>query len=256
MPWPKACILGRRSGSPAPRHRLAWDLATDPALCFRQVRVLLAGGGPFDGAAAHAVFRRFPNARLELFYGTSETSFLTLGAARDDAALDIFPGVDLAIGGPQTPGEIWAGGPYIASGYAKGDAPATGRPRCDSAGRISLGERGTLLPDGRVRLLGRGADMVPVSDRNVFPAAIEAWLLSQAGSGHAAVVPRKDALRGHRLEAAICGGCRDIGWLQAELRRSFGPEATPVRIIMLENWPVLPSGKTDLSRVRAALEHP
>ena len=224
------------------------------------VRALIIGGGPFDGAAARAAERLFPEARLELFYGASETSFLTLGPASTTGAAFPFPGVELQIRRPDgeqclpgETGEVWVGGPYLAAGYAKDKCPVTDGPRCDGAGRITLGERGRHLPDGTVSLLGRGAEMITVGDRNVFPAAVEAWLLAQDGIGHAAVLPRPDALRGQRLEAAICWRGGDLSGLRADLRRALGAEATPARLVALEDWPLLPSGKTDLAQLRTML---
>lgn len=237
-----------------PTQVRALDHALAPDLRFTTIRRLFIGGGPFDGAAGRALLRRFPAAEAALFYGTSETSFLTLGRPAQDGAASLFPGVDMKID-PDS-GEVWAGGPYIALGYGIGDAAAGDAPRLDACGRISLRETGARLPDGRVRLFGRGADMVTVADRNVFPAAVEHWLLAQDGIGHAAVLPRRDALRGNRLEAAICWTGSDLGRLRADLRMALGPEATPARLVPLAEWPLLPSGKTDMSRIRAALDLP
>lgn len=246
-----------------PTQLRALDLSTDPSFRLPMVRAVLVGGGPFDGAAAQAAHRLCPKARTEVFYGTSETSFLTLGPPRDDGAAPEFPGVDLDVRGPEgrilapnDTGEVWVGGPYIATGYAEAESPSTKGTRTDGQGRMTLGEQGVRDADGRVRILGRGAKMVTVGDRNVFPGAVESWLLAQDGVGHAAVLPRSDALRGHRLEAAICWHGGDLDRLRAALRDALGPEAMPARLVELQDWPLLPSGKTDLARVRAALALP
>ncbi|MEM8957447.1 MAG: fatty acid--CoA ligase family protein [Pseudomonadota bacterium] len=244
-----------------PTQLRALALATNPDLSLPSVRLLLVGGGPFDGAASRAALRLFRHARTELFYGTSETSFLTLGAPCSDGKAPPFPGVDLrlqdaegAIPAPGETGEVWIAGPYIAFGYGEGDGPFVSPPRTDDQGRMTLGERGVQDADGRIRILGRGARMVTVSDRNVFPAAVESWLLARNGVGHAAVLARPDRLRGHRLEAAICWQGGDLTRLRADLRDALGSAATPARMITLQDWPLLPSGKTDLAQVRAALD--
>ncbi|MCV6596132.1 MAG: fatty acid--CoA ligase family protein [Mangrovicoccus sp.] len=236
-----------------PTQLRALDMALPAGQSFPSVRALFAGGGPFDGAAGRAVLARFPKAQPVLFYGSSETSFLTIGPPREDGSADAFPGADLVVQAPDGQrGLLWAGGPYLAHAYGKGDpGPA---PRRDAQGRIALGDEAMRLPQGRLRLFGRGSAMITIADRNVFPAAVEDWLLAQPGIGHAAVLPRLDALRGHRLEAAICWDGGDLSRLRADLRRDLGQHATPSRILELPDWPLLPSGKTDLAQLRRALE--
>jgi long-chain acyl-CoA synthetase len=141
-------------------------------------------------------------------------------------------------------------------GYAAGDAVPASAVQRRADGFVSFGERGVSQSDGSFVLLGRGAEAVTVSDRTVFPAAIESWLMAQAGVVHAAVLVRPDPLRGHRLEAAICAQGSDLAGLRAGLRRAFGPSGCPTRIVALDDWPMLPSGKTDREALQAGLAQP
>ena len=76
--------------------------ATAPA-----VRRIMVGGAPCDRTTAKYVERQFPNAEVFEFYGSSETSFISIakltGGIRGPGKL--FPGVEVKIG--TMPGTIY-----------------------------------------------------------------------------------------------------------------------------------------------------
>lgn len=215
-----------------------------------RLRRIVCGGGAFPPALAAHLQRIAPQAGIAVFYGTAETSFLTLATA-DEAAAGLagraYPGVILQVDAPEgQPGEIVATTPYAAEGYASDPGPARWQ-----GGQVRPGEWG-VMQGGMLRLLGRAGRMVTVADVNVWPEAVEDWLLRQPGVAAAAVLPRPDPRRGHVIEAAVMGEA-DPPALQRAARAALGPAAAPRRILRLEAWPWLPSGKTDLAAVRARM---
>lgn len=223
------------------------------------VRRVLVGGGFLDRAACEAAARLFPEAGLTGFYGAAETSFITLdetGGAGGSVGRP-YPGVTLRVrdeAGRDLPagetGTIWVKSPYLFDSYAAGTAPDT-RWR---DGFLSVGELGWLSETGALFLAGRRSRMFTVADRNVFPEAIERFLLSLPGPTAAAVLPQPDPARGNLPVAFLSGPGLDTGALLAACRQHFGPGAAPRRIVTLDALPSLPSGKPDLRALAALLE--
>ncbi len=217
---------------------------------------LIVGGGTLEGSLRARLAPLFPNARVQGFYGTAEASFIALSGpdAPPGAAGSPYPGVTVdlrdAEGGAAGagPGLVWVSSPYLAEGYA-GDDPGAAVWR---DGRVCTGEWGRM-EGGQLFILGRDSRRIRVAEQSVFPEEIEAFLLAQPGLRQAAVLPRPDPRRGQRIEAVLQGdpGCGDA--VLRALRARFGPLAAPRRLHWRGDWPLLPSGKTDLAALAAAL---
>ena len=211
-------------------------------------RDILVGGSKLDPALRRAIAAMAPDAAVHEFYGAAETSFVTLaGPDAPDASVGRpYHGVTLAIRGlagaelaaGQT-GEIWVQSPYLFEGYAG----TTGSARWQD-GWLSVGEHGRL-EHGYLTLAGRAGRMVKIADRAVYPEEVEAVLQAQTGVTRAAVLPRPDPKRGHTLVALVQGNASDAALLTA-LRQAFGTMVAPKAILRPADWPMLPSGKTDL----------
>ncbi|MES2667588.1 MAG: AMP-binding protein [Pseudomonadota bacterium] len=216
-----------------------------PAPC-PALRVIVVGGSKLDSALATALAPLAPSARVVEFYGAAEASFITLADAATPAGSvgRPYPGVEVDL----RAGEIWVRSPYLFHGYA-GDDPG-GAVWQD--GWLSVGEMGRMQA-GYLHLSGRAGRMVTVADQNVFPEEIETFLAGLPGVAQVAVLPRPDALRGTVLVAVVCGdpGCEDT--ILAAARARFGPVKAPRALVWCRDWPVLPSGKTDLRALAQAV---
>jgi len=95
--------------------------------------------------------------------------------------------------------------------------------------------------------------MVTVADQNVFPEEIEALIEAQTGIRRAAVLPVADARRGNVLIALVQGDKAVEAAVMAVLRQTLGPLKSPKMLTWIEDWPTLPSGKTDLKALEAHL---
>jgi long-chain acyl-CoA synthetase len=210
------------------------------------LRLVLVGGSKLDPALRAAVRSIAPGATIREFYGAAETSFITLSdPSTSDASVGrAYPGVELLL---DPGGEVWVRSPYLFEAYASDPGGARWRD-----GWLSVGEVGRLK-DGYLFLRGRAGRMVTVADQNVFPEEIEAMIQAEPGIRRAAVLPVADARRGHVLVAILQGDAAVEARVRAGLRRNLGPLRAPKSLIWLEDWPLLPSGKTDLKALEARL---
>lgn len=220
------------------------------------LRVVLVGGSKLDDALRAALGSLSPGAALHEFYGAAEASFITLAGPEDppQSVGRPYPGVEI-----RAPldgvGEVWVRSPYLFTAYA-GDEAGSARWQ---DGWLGLGEMGRMV-DGFLYLAGRAGRMVTVADHNVFPEEIEVFLLGLPGVERAAVLPRPDPRRGVHLVAVLRGDPGQGPAIQGALRARLGPTKAPKALIWLQDWPTLPSGKTDLaslaSQIAAAGERP
>lgn len=242
----KALIQNRIShlyATPAQLRALVKGQADCPDL-----RVILIGGSKLDPALRADLRIMAPQAQVREFYGAAETSFITLADADtpEDSVGRPYPGVAIDV----IDGELWVKSPYLFMGYA-GD-PGAARWR---DGWLLVGEIG-YLNGGYLYLRGRAGRTVTVADQNVFPEEIETVMASLPGIARAAVLPVIDAKRGHVLIAAVQGDRSCEAAILGALRKDLGPLKSPKALIWIEDWPSLPSGKTDLRRLEAEVRWP
>jgi non-ribosomal peptide synthetase component E (peptide arylation enzyme) len=97
-------------------------------------------------------------------------------------------------------GEVWARGPHGVSGYFKD--PETTK-KIWEGGWYRTGDLGKFRPDGTLMVVGRKKDMIIRGGQNIYPAEIEALLLTHPRVAMAAVVGMPDELMGERACAFI-----------------------------------------------------
>ena len=206
------------------------------------LRLIVVGGSKLDDSLRAALALLAPAATVHEFYGAAEASFITLaGPDMPHASVGTpYPGVQIDLRGAGDVGQIWVKSPYLFDGYA-GDDP--GGAVWDQ-GWLSVGEMGWMKA-GHLYLAGRAGRMVTVADQNVFPEPIEAFLAALPGVDRAAVLPRPDAVRGVVLVAVLRGDPAQAADILSAARAQFGPLKAPRAVIWLQDWPELPSGKTD-----------
>jgi len=211
--------------------------------------LVLVGGSKLDPALRAGLQAMAPSARVLEFYGAAETSFITLADAEtpEGSVGRAYPGVQIDL---VPDGKVWVKSPYLFMGYAESERSEDWRD-----GWLSVGEVGRLQ-DGYLYLRGRAGRMVTVADQNVFPEEIETLLQSLPGVTRTAVLPVPDARRGVVLVAMLQGDNSAHDAILAILRAELGPLKAPKALIWLQDWPLLPSGKTDLRALEALAKWP
>jgi len=154
-------------------------------------------------------------------------------------------------------GELWIGGPGVASGYLNRPELTAERFAEDpfSGGRMyRTGDRARWLADGNLEFLGRIDNQVKIRGYRIEVEEIEAALSAHPAVREAIVLARDDGGRGARLVAYVV----PIGPRPAEtdllryLAERVPEYMVPARAVALDGWPQLPNGKID----RKALPEP
>jgi fatty-acyl-CoA synthase len=214
-------------------------------------------------AGAHCppvVLERLDDAgpRILNLFGMTELGAATACSADDPPQLRqttvgrALPGFELRVAGadaPDDPGELQVRGPYVTPGYlGKPDETAT----AFEGDWFRTGDLATIDELGYVRIAGRSKEVVHVAGFNVFPAEVESFLLTHPDVAQAVVVGVPHERMGEVLAAFVVA--RPAAELEpSALLRFARPRIAgyklPYAISVVEELPLLPSGKPD----RAAL---
>jgi fatty-acyl-CoA synthase len=227
-----------------------------PASRPRGVRLVQTGGAPVAPALVQSTARLL-GARLSVVYGLTEASpVLTQTDQRDptdDPSASVgrpLPGTEVMIVDPErralaggTIGEVVARGPQLMDGYA-GDPAATAQA-IDRDGWLHTGDMGWLDGHGRLHVEGRLADMIVRRGERWLPGPVERALV-EAGAAEAVVVGADAAPGDDEVVAYVRRHPQhpvEPDQLRAAVARLCGPDRVPDRFVVLDELPVLPSGK-------------
>lgn len=157
-----------------------------------------------------------------------------------------------------TAGRILVGGPGLAKPHLSEQADCRGfftllTKDSQKVDTYDTGDRGILLPDGSLEVLGRCASNVKIRGTWVVLNDVEAMLQSYPGVAHACVTTTKNAMGHLSLQAHVVpeqvNGTLDVDTLYQWLREQIHSTAVPGRIIIKKNLPLLASGKVDRTRL-------
>lgn len=225
------------------------------------LRLILCGGGALTGTVRKHIATIAPHAKLYVFYGAAETSFVTLSDANtpEGSVGRAFEDVEIAVRPPDgtntdktnpdktSAGLIWIRSPYLFARYLEGESPHT-RWQDDW---LTVGEYGTLDPNGYLFLRGRAGRMINIADTAVFPEDLEARISTLPEITQCAVLARPDPVRGHHLIAVLDGpenpAVRDTLLHHCRANGLTVPRA----VLFLDPFPLLSSGKADIVQIAA-----
>ncbi len=218
---------------PTQLHRIAEDPAA--VLALEVFDAILVGGAALRRDVAP------PNA-IET-YGSTETAG---GCVYDGLPLQ---GVEVEMEGD---GRVLVSGSTLFDGYADGG---------DDGTVLRDGTRWLRMPDvgewadARLAVLGRADDVIVTGAFKVHPASVERALLALPGIAEAVVVDAPDKEWGERIVALVSLAGRrgpvSTEALRTELADTLPRHALPRHVIVLENLPLLDSGKIDRGAARA-----
>ena len=206
--------------------------------------VLLGGAAAADGLLADA---RATGWRVVTTYGMSETSG---GCVYDGVPLD---GVQVRLR-PEA-GQIEIAGPVVFSGYL-GQPERTAEVVRDGWFRTS--DLGQWDASGRLTVRGRSDDVINSGGEKVVPGEVEAVLGTSDGVADVVVVGLPDPEWGQAVTAIVVasdpGSPPELSQLRTDVRQVLPAHAAPRRLVLVPQFPLLPSGKPDRSALRETAE--
>ncbi len=247
----------------APPVIAAWGKRSDVGERLRAVRVLLSGAAPLDADLVNG-FEAATGVRIEQGYGLTEASPIvtcTLGTPvhKPGSVGRAIPGVDLRVVddagndvGPDDPGEIWARGDNLFSGYWP-DRDADPGPD----GWLATGDVGFLDPDGDLFLVDRLKEVVIVSGFNVYPAEVEEVIADVDGVAACAVVGVPAPGGGEEVVAIVVPAAtvdnldRLLDRVRSTADERLARFKHPARIEIASELPYSVTGKVAKGRLRA-----
>ena len=153
---------------------------------------------------------------------------------------------------PDVPGELLVRGYAVMEGYWD-NADAT-REAIDADGWLHSGDMARLRPDGHLVFMGRYKDMLKVGGENVSPAEVETYLRTMPEVLDAAVVAYPDPrLAEVPVAFVILKSGEDVPGeaLTARLKGRIASYKIPRHVIVVDEFPMTPSGKIRKVELRA-----
>jgi long-chain acyl-CoA synthetase len=228
------------------------------------VRIAVSGAARLHEAVAEA-FRAVAGVPIWEGYGLTETSPLATTTAMTQeprigsVGLPV-PDQELEVHGERgqrvergDPGEVVLRGPNVFAGYWR--APEDTAAVLSDDGWFRTGDIGYLDDRGELRLVDRKKDLVIVSGFNVWPREVEEVLLEHPGVAGAAVVGVPDERTGEAVKAFVVpagSGALDLEDLRAHAARHLARFKHPAEIAVVDDLPILPTGKVRRASLRDA----
>ena len=218
----------------------------DGVAALRACDLILVGGGATPTRLRTRAAEQ--GITLTRTYGSTETSG---GCVVDGRAL---PGVLVKAGSSaEHPDRIVIDGPMLALGY-RGDPMLT--ERVFTAQGLLTDDVGYVSDDGTLTVIGRRDDVVVIRGVNVSLPAIAA----SATAAHPCVaIALSDSAHAEpRVVVCIAAGPASDGasdlqpdTIKQRVRASLGPPAVPAAVLIVDDLPMLPSGKPDRQALAA-----
>jgi fatty-acyl-CoA synthase/long-chain acyl-CoA synthetase len=218
---------------------------------------------PCPPELARAIYQRF-HCNLENIYATTESLIISWTGLEDDweiAATTVgkaAPGVRVRIVDDQRQplpvgerGEIAVQSSQMMLGYY--NAPDLSAQVLDADSWFYTGDVGVLGEDGYIRLVDRKKDMIIRGGQNIFPAEVEAWLVTHPCVRQAAVVGVPHALTGQAVWAFVelqPGATLTAREVLGYCRGQMAPFKIPEQVRFLDHLPVTAIGKIQKFKLR------
>ncbi|MCT4780639.1 MULTISPECIES: o-succinylbenzoate--CoA ligase [Exiguobacterium] len=227
------------------------DRLLEAGLRRHDLRVVLTGGGPVPlPILTRALDRDLPVMQT---YGMTETASQIATLLPEDALRKIG-----SAGKPIAPTEIRitrhqeieVKGPTVMNGYFNNPEATTAAFTAD--GYLKTGDLGRIDSDGYLYVLDRRSDLIISGGENVYPAEVEAALLSISGITEAGVVGRFDPTWGQVPVAFIVSQLEESS-VRQQMEQLLAKYKCPVTYVYRDTLPRNANGKLIRRQLKESL---
>ncbi|MFI6498607.1 AMP-binding protein [Nonomuraea typhae] len=228
------------------------------------LRVAICGAAAVPATLITRLVERVGLERMINAYGLMEGTVVSMTRAGDPIEViasstgRVVPGIEVKIvdlEGEEVPagerGEILQRGYGVMRGYW-GEPEKTAEV-VDSEGWLHTGDIGVLDELGNLSIVDRKKELYIVNGFNVSPAEVEALLLREGSLAQVAVVGVPDAVSGEAGCAFVvprAGASVTAAGLVSWARANMAGYKIPKRVIVVDELPANPNGKTDKITLR------
>jgi acyl-CoA synthetase (AMP-forming)/AMP-acid ligase II len=224
------------------------------------VRLATMGGAPASDELIDQVAELFPNARINLIFGITETSAALFGRhpegalrPRHSIGWPIAGNAFRLVGGDdENFGTLHVRGPGMMNGYHNN--PEQMAKRFDAEGWFNTGDILRRDEIGWYYFVGRSDDMFTSSGHNIYPAEVELMLERHDDIEQAIVVPAPDEIK-HCVPYAFLVKRVGSNLSEEEVKQhalqNAPPYQYPRKVIFLDALPMTGVGKIDRRSLEA-----
>jgi len=224
------------------------------------VEIVRTGSAPITQSLIDEIKRAFPQAKLAIGYGTTESGPIAFGAraglTKPDLAIGWpLPGVEVRLVGPDgtdaTEGELWIRTPANMAGYL--NLPQKTRQVLTKDGWYKTGDVFRRDDGGAYTFVGRTDDMFVCGGENIYPGEVESLLERHDDIVQACVVPVPDEIKGEKPFAFVV--LRAGAVLSEDAVKRFALDNAPAYqhprgVAFLSDLPLATTSKVDRNALR------
>ena len=233
------------------------------------LRVMFTGGEAVPYSEALDFEQRTGAAVLQ-FYGSNETGAVSVTTVDDDAdtrlrtcghlvesmRVRVFDDAGVEVVGDERRGQPGVNGPMMCRGYW--DDPDADAELYTDDGWMLLGDIVEIDAAGRLRVVGRKADIIIRGGKNISAVEVEEFVRAHPAVALVAVVGVHDELFGEKV-CAVVVTTGEAGPTAAELSewlsaRGVTREYIPEYVVVVDELPLAPGGKVAKGAVQALAE--
>ncbi|WP_181019910.1 AMP-binding protein [Nonomuraea typhae] len=234
------------------------------------LRVAICGAAAVPATLITRLVERVGLERMINAYGLMEGTVVSMTRAGDPIEViasstgRVVPGIEVKIvglAGEEVPsggrGEILQRGYGVMRGYW-GEPEKTAEV-VDADGWLHTGDIGVLDELGNLSIVDRKKELYIVNGFNVSPAEVEALLLREGSLAQVAVVGVPDSVSGEAGCAFVVprsGASVTAAGLVSWARANMAGYKVPKRVIVVDELPANPNGKTDKITLRHLAQNP
>lgn len=221
---------------------------------FYRLRYVIAGAEKLAQTVRTSWFEKFGIRILEGYGATECAPVLAVNtrmAYRTGSVGQLLPGMKaklVPVPGVEVGGALHVSGPNIMSGYLRAENPGVLEPPSSEVGKgwYATGDIVDIDVDGYLYIVGRLKRFAKVAGEMISLEVVERLANQASDRGVHAATSQPDASRGENILLYTTDKALTREQLQAAAKASGSPEiAVPRKIIVVDELPVLGSGKTD-----------